>query len=264
MMKKRVLSALILCIILIPLVIIGGIPFRIAVGIIGILAYKEVLELKGLKKYPVVVVLIGLASLLTLVYSNREISFSTIGLDYRYLAGIFLAMFLPTVFYYETDKYTAKDAFKLTSFTMFLGIVLNLLSNILIYDKRYFFLILIVTICTDIFAYLVGMMIGIHKVTKISPKKSLEGYIGGAVMGTVLSSIYYMTFIGEASWLNVMFALAVMSIACELGDLFYSLIKREEGIKDFSNLIPGHGGVLDRIDSLTIVTLVYVLLRGLI
>ncbi len=263
-MKKRVVSAIVMCIILIPLIIIGGIPFRIGVGLIAVLAYKEVLDLKGLKKYPMPMVVVGLATLLALVYSNRDITYGTIGLDYKYITGAFLAMLLPTVFYYGTDKYTARDAFWLSGFTIFLGIVLNLLSNILIYDKRYFFLILCVTIFTDVFAFLVGVMVGKHKATKISPKKSWEGYIGGVFMGTILASIYYMTFIGEAAWLKVVMVIAVLCVACEIGDLLFSLIKREEGIKDFSSLIPGHGGVLDRIDSLTIVTLTYVLLQGLI
>lgn len=263
-MKKRILSALIMLIICVPLIIIGGIPFRIGVGVLAILAYKEILDLKGIKKYPKPVIAIGLLVELLLVFSNRDILFNTIGLDYRYIAFSFLALFLPTIFYFDSKKYTIKDAFGLTSFIMFLGITLNLLSNILIYEKEYFFLIILVTILTDTFAYFTGVAIGKHKVTSISPKKSLEGYIGGVVMGTVLSSIYYMTFIGNASLVRVIPVLIILSLVCELGDLFYSAIKREHDIKDFSNLIPGHGGILDRIDSLTFVTLAFVLLRGLI
>jgi len=261
-MKKRVLSALVMAVICIPLIIIGGIPFRIAVGILGILAYKEILDLKGIKEYPKVVVAIGLLVMLLLIFSNRDIFYMGIGLDYRYIAAAFIAMFIPTLFYFDSKKYTIKDAFLLTSFIMFVGISFNLVSNVLIYEKPYFFLIILVTILTDTFAYFTGSAIGKHKVTSISPNKSLEGYIGGILMGTILSAIFYMTFIGNASLWSVIPSLIVMAIVCELGDLFYSAIKREYDIKDFSNLIPGHGGILDRVDSLTFVVMAFILLRS--
>lgn len=263
-MKKRIISAAIMALICIPLVIIGGIPFRIAVGILGIMAYKEYIELKGHKNYPLPVIILGLLSLILLIYSNRDILYSTIGLDYRYLMAVFIVMFLPVVFCYSSQKYTYKDAMNLTGFIIFLGLILNLCTNILIYEKSYFFLLVIITIMTDTFAYFTGMAIGKHKVTKISPKKSLEGYIGGVLMGTIISSIYYMTFIGASPLYKVVPVIAILSIVCEIGDLFYSAIKREEDIKDFSNLIPGHGGILDRIDSLTFVIAVFVLLHGII
>ena len=263
-MKKRIISAAIMLAICIPLIIIGGIPFKIFMGIIAILSYREIINLKGLDNYPRGVVVIGLIVMLILLYSNRDVLYLTIGLDYRYLMAAFLLMFLPVVFYFNTGKYTSKDAFELTCFIIFLSIVMNLITNILIYDKAYFFMLILVTVLTDTFAYFTGMAIGKHKVTKISPKKSLEGYIGGIIMGTMITSIYYMTFIGAAPLYKVIFVILLLSIACELGDLFYSAIKRNRDIKDFSNLIPGHGGILDRIDSLTFVTMTFVLLYGII
>ncbi len=264
-MKKRIVSALLMAAICIPLLIIGGWPFRVGVGLLGVMAYKEIIELKGKKNYPLGMILIGLIVILLLIFSNRELTYGTIGLDYRYIAFSVLAMLLPSVFYYKTKKYTTRDAFWLMGFVMFIGITLNLLTNIMIYDRMYFFLILLVTILTDTFAYFTGVMIGKHKnITAISANKSLEGFIGGIVMATILSSLYYMTAIGNASLWTVIPVIALLSFVCELGDLFYSAIKREYEIKDFSNLIPGHGGILDRIDSLTFVTIVFVLLRAFI
>lgn len=263
-MKSRVLSAAIMIVLLVPFVIIGGIPFRVVTGIIAILAYREIINLKGEKKYPKSVLLLGLVAILLLTFSNRDTVFSILGIDYKYLAFTFLLMFIPTCFYYGTQKYTSHDALFLSAFIMFIGITLNLIGNILIYNKKYFFMLLIVTVLTDTFAYLTGMAIGKHKFTKISPNKTIEGCIGGLLMGSVLTTIFYTTFIGGKSVLIVFPLMLLLSLACEVGDLFFSLIKRENNIKDFSNLIPGHGGVLDRIDSLTFVIWTFMIIMGLI
>lgn len=250
----------------IPFLLIGGVPFRIGVALLGVMGYKEILDLKGSKNYPIPVVVLGLFVLLLMVFSNRDIAYGTIGLDYKYIAIGFLLMYAPIVFFKDTKKkYTTAEAFKLTSFVMFLGLFLNLISNLYIYERSYFFLIILLAIFTDTFAYVTGMAIGKHKnLTSISPNKSIEGFIGGIVMGTVLSSIYYMLMIGESPLFKVIPALLVLAIACEIGDLFYSAIKREHDIKDFSNLIPGHGGILDRIDSISFVTFTFILIRGLL
>lgn len=107
---------------------------------------------------------------------------------------------------------------------------------------------------TDTFAYVVGKRFGRHKLTPISPKKSIEGSIGGTV-GAVISSLIYTyiinkTGIMEISYLAILGISIVLSILGQLGDLAASSIKRYVGIKDFSKLIPGHGGMLDRIDSI--------------
>lgn len=263
-MKKRVISAAVMLAIFIPLLIIGGIPFRIAVGIIAILGYKEFLDLKKDNKYPLPVAIIGLLILLFLtMYNTKSLALNMV-LDYRILIGAFLALSIPSLFYFKTKNYSTSDALKLFGFILFLGTVLNVATNIMVYNKLYFYMLLIVTIMTDTFAYLTGVSIGKHKFSKISPKKSIEGCIGGIVLGSIVTSIYYMTFIGTAPIYKVVLVTIVLSIVCEVGDLFYSAIKRENDIKDFSNLIPGHGGVLDRIDSLTFVMATYILLMGII
>lgn len=262
-MKKRIVSAIIMGLICIPLILIGGIPFRVGVAIISLLAYKEILDLKGFNKYPKFVVIIGMFIMLLLVFSSRDILFDGLGLDYRYIAISILAFLIPAVIYHDSGKYDTREALELLGFVFFLGITFNLISNTLIYEKLYFFLIVLVTILTDTFAFVTGITIGKHKFTKISPNKTIEGCVGGIVMGTLLSAIYYKTFIGSVS-IGVILTISLMAFVCEIGDLFFSAVKREWEIKDFSNLIPGHGGILDRIDSLVFVTLAYVLLKSFI
>lgn len=106
---------------------------------------------------------------------------------------------------------------------------------------------------TDIFAYLIGKAIGKHKFTKISPKKSIEGCIGGVVGATVIILVYTIVcnniFEMNISYLYAVFIAVLLSFVSQIGDLAASSIKRYCDIKDYSNLIPGHGGMLDRIDS---------------
>ena len=113
----------------------------------------------------------------------------------------------------------------------------------------------------DIGAYFVGMLFGKHKMNpRISPKKTWEGFVGGIVISAICSIVFALVFalvgkpilprfsIDQFYWV-VIISLA-MPLAGDIGDFVFSAIKRNAGIKDFSNLLPGHGGILDRIDSM--------------
>ncbi len=107
---------------------------------------------------------------------------------------------------------------------------------------------------TDIFAYFIGKHFGKHKFSKVSPKKSIEGCIAGTV-GAILLMLLY-TYVANTFWgMNYFYGFIAMiglilSLIGQIGDFAASSIKRYVDIKDYSNLIPGHGGMLDRIDSL--------------
>ncbi len=107
---------------------------------------------------------------------------------------------------------------------------------------------------TDVFAYIVGKCIGKHKFSKVSPKKTIEGCIGGTVGAVILMLIY--TYVANNFWgMNYSYLFIteigiLLSLIGQIGDFAASSIKRFVDIKDYSHLIPGHGGMLDRIDSL--------------
>lgn len=107
---------------------------------------------------------------------------------------------------------------------------------------------------TDTCAYFVGCKFGKHKFSQISPKKSIEGCIGGTI-GSIILALAYTFALNklaglEISYIYIAVISFVLSILSQIGDLSASSIKRTMGIKDFGNLIPGHGGMLDRIDSI--------------
>ncbi len=117
--------------------------------------------------------------------------------------------------------------------------------------------VLIASWGSDVFAYTIGRHFGKHKLTKISPKKTVEGSIAGIIGATVLGIIYAVLCNNlwgtQINYLLIGVIVAVLSVVGQIGDLAASSIKRYCEIKDFSDLLPGHGGMLDRIDSIIFV-----------
>ncbi len=261
-MKKRILSAVVALAILIPLVLLGGYPLAFTIGILSVLAYKEVLDLeKAHGDIPNVVKVLGLISLVYLVlgsYMNETLS-------YIKSAKILLPLLLvlsPTVFYQK--KYSTNDAFNLLAWIYLIGIVFNFLLIIRGMNLNLLIYLISISFITDTFAFSIGSLIGKNKMCpKISPHKSWEGAIAGLLGGSIVSLIIYGNLINTIT-LNVVIMTIILSIVGQIGDLVFSKIKRDNKIKDFSNLIPGHGGILDRLDSLSFVTITYVLLRAIL
>ena len=259
-MKVRVISALVALAILIPFICLGGYPFSILVGIVSILAYKEMVDLKkSHKEIPNLVKALGLFALIYLVLGNYGLNSLDFAVSYSRILLPIVLLLLPTIFY-KKDKYTTKDAFYLIGVVFLVGMLFNLIlviRNLNVYVLLY---LLSITIFTDTFAYVIGCLIGKHKMCPdISPKKSWEGALAGLIGGTAVSVIIYSNLVGAFS-LKVFIITLILSIVGQMGDLVYSKIKRENDIKDFSNIMPGHGGILDRLDSFSLVVFAYVIL----
>jgi len=130
------------------------------------------------------------------------------------------------------------------------------------HGRAYVFLTLIIAWFSDMGAFFAGKFFGRHKLCeKISPKKTVEGFVGGiitSVLFSVLGAWIYQTLVLGDSGQVIYWQIALISFLIApvsvVGDLFCSIIKRHYGIKDFGNLFPGHGGVLDRFDSVIFVT----------
>ena len=257
-MKKRIISSIIMLLICIPIFIIGGELYNFAIGILSILALTEFLKIKETrKKLPIFVKLISYIFMLIFIFQSLGGSIKTFSVDFRVVSGMFLTFMVPTLLYHDREKYSINDAFYMMGGVFFLSLPMQLFINVRAYNFNLMIYLLLISIMTDIFAYVTGILIGKHKLLEdISPKKTWEGTIGGTLFATFISVIYYITVINPNISLILIISITIfLSILGQFGDLAFSAIKRYYNKKDFSNLIPGHGGILDRIDSLIFVLL---------
>ncbi len=262
-MKVRIISALVASIIVVPFIIIGGIPFAVVVGIGALLGFKEICDLKkSHQPFPIFIILLACVLYLIFIYCNMLESSVSWGISYARIIMLALGLIIPTVFYSE-EQYSMKDAFFLIGMLLFLGIGFNSFILVRNMGHRLFWYLVTIPAFTDTFALLVGSTIGKHKMCpKISPKKSWEGAVGGLVLGTLCPCLFYHFVVSPITYKVIIITL-LLSIFGQIGDLIFSKIKRENEIKDFSKLMPGHGGALDRLDSTLVIFMTYLLLISL-
>lgn len=267
-MTKRVVSAIIMVLLFIPFLVIGGTPFIILMSVLGVLGLYELLKIRGeaKKKFPVFMRVIAYLMTVFLIVNNAGSIDLQYDIDYRLISAIIFLFLVPMVFINNSKKYNLNDALFLVGSVVFIGLSFNLLSVIRNFNVAYFIYLLLITTMTDSFALFTGMLVGKHKLApEISPKKTIEGAIGGSLMGTIISTAFYVTVINSNIPLVfvILITLALTAVG-QVGDLAFSAIKRYYGQKDFSDLIPGHGGILDRFDSLVFVVLAFILVLGII
>ena len=229
----------------------------------------------GLKNKPIMILSLAVSTIFPIYYEYghylREIDGLNLKTEYLITVYVLVLCFL-MLHNHENTKFSDVSFVAVSSlFVPFAFTRLIYFRDIAEYypDKGYtnahgIFLILFIlfSACmTDTCAYFAGSLLGKHKLCpKISPKKTIEGAIGGVIgcviANTVLYAVY-SNFIFENSANNypsIIVASVITSIVGMCGDLTASLIKRNYGIKDFGNLIPGHGGIMDRFDSIMFVS----------
>lgn len=259
-MKQRVISAIVMMAIVIPIFIIGGNTFKVFVFLISMLGMKEYLDIKETKKeLPIFIKLMGYLFIPLVLYTVNIDSKLEMIVDFRVITSLLIILLLPVVLYHNRETYSINDANYVFMGVMFLGIAMSLFNTYVDINKDLLLYLVLITVITDTFAYLTGMLVGKHKLLEsISPKKTWEGSIGGTLFGVFVATIFYTTVINSSMSLLVVIPITLaLSIVGQLGDLFFSAVKRYFDKKDFSNLMPGHGGILDRLDSIIFVLLAY-------
>ena len=270
-MAKRLISTGIGIIILLLVMISNNIyVFNIAltvIALIGISEFYKAFKAKGVKT----ISLIGYIVTLGLFFVNHEIIASSDQIKNILILAmpiLVLILFCKSVF--SNMKNNIQDIaitiFGIIYVPFFLMFVT--LTRQLEYGEFLVWYILFGAWITDSFAYLIGSKFGKHKFSKISPNKSVEGSIAGCISTAVVYGIYtsFLTTQGlDLNWAEMAFIGIIISIISQIGDLAASAIKRYCGIKDFGSIMPGHGGILDRFDSIIMISpFVYIFLQILI
>ena len=293
-MKKRIITGIIMAVILIPAVIVPELIRVLDVILLGagVIASFELLNMYDKEKklhwsIKLINVIFTLLLYVAIVNGDAYRDKCADSLIVRWLnathfvhvitpLNVILTMFIVILaIMILNSSFTVSDAGKILVSIIYIGVGLGSFTVLRYFGVRFIVYLLLITVSTDIFALVFGMLLGKHKMApQISPKKTWEGAIGGSfvaiVIGTVFLLLYeyfssvfhngvatgffdgvfnYSEFTSVGKFFFAVTLTLFISVCGQIGDLVASKLKRTYGIKDYSNLFPGHGGILDRFDS---------------
>lgn len=252
-MKTRVITAIVALAIFLPILYVGGIWIQVAASVLAVIAAAEVVLMRKtlLVDFGAILTMVG-ALVMTLPVGLWDAIQAPVVLHRSSLLYIFvILMLLHTVI--AKNKFSFEDAGVFTLTMMYVGMGFGMMvaaRNAGLDTLMFAFLIVWLT---DSGAYMIGRKLGKHKLTKISPNKTWEGSIGGTVVAVIAAVVYTYFFPQAYSWPVMIIISIVLSVAGQFGDLIESGLKRFYKVKDSGNVLPGHGGILDRFDSMLIV-----------
>jgi phosphatidate cytidylyltransferase len=253
MLAKRLIVAIILVPIGIGFIAVGSWPFTLmAMVILGIAGWEYGNIFRKVGFQPATWLLIGGPAALALVRALPDLQDGFAAL----LSGLVLAAMTHHLLCYEKGRDQAATDFAVTlGGIVYLGVLGSYIAPLrLIPEGKWWTLLVLPPIwLADAGAFFIGSRLGRHPMTaRLSPKKTWEGYFGGVLVGVVssigLASLWSLMSPALLPWRGAVIGL-IIAVVSPLGDLGKSMIKRQAGVKDSSNIIPGHGGVLDRIDT---------------
>ena len=250
-MKQRLITGVIAAALFLPIVWLGGLPFLLAVYFIASIGLFELLRMRGIPitSFSGTVALLVVWGLLLPDDILQQVSwvseFDRFGWLY---IGIIVLLGWTVV---SKNRFSFVDAGFVTVSMLYVGIPLAYFYELRELGLAYLLLVMLTIWASDIGAYQVGRKIGKRKLWEtISPNKTIEGFFGGVVAAVLVAACFYVfSDIAYPLWHFLLLGIVIASVGT-FGDLVESAYKRHFHVKDSGAILPGHGGVLDRFDSL--------------
>ena len=235
-MKQRVITAAVALVLFIPIIWIGGIAVELTAAILAVVGVYELFRMKGLTLLSFEGVLSAVGAVLLVLPKERWFFFLPENVSTFMLFYLIVMMLV----------------------SLYVGIGFQNFVNARTESLAVLIFGLFIVWATDIGAYMVGRRYGQHKLSPdISPNKTIEGALGGIGSAVVVAFLYLLLYPAKELFNHGMFVMLLMTIIFsavgQFGDLVESAIKRHYDVKDLGNILPGHGGILDRFDSLLFV-----------
>ncbi len=255
-MKTRIIAAVVLLpLLLLVVLVLPKIFTAVLFGLMSAIAARELLKGTGLVKHPRLIAYAMVMAFFVPIWSSMQMVYSLVLLG----ALVFFGVLFGELLYTKATLRLEEMAFTVVAgmlIPFLLGGIVRLHSRE--YGRLLILLPFVIAFLSDTGAYFIGCAFGKHKLAPvISPNKTLEGLFGG-MLGAVLGVIIYCVVLQQVWNLEVRYLYVAVygvlgSLGAVFGDLSFSAVKRQTGIKDYGNLIPGHGGILDRFDSMIVV-----------
>lgn len=259
-MKQRILTAVIALIVFVPLVLIGSWPFTVVAYLVATIALYELLRMNVAVKVKTSFI-IAMIFLWLLIFPTPEISFGSVLITkYDILITYLVVLLLSIVI--SKNKITFDQVGFIFVATLYIGIAFYLISVTRQTGLNYLLFILFTIWATDSGAYFMGKFFGKRKLwPAISPNKTIGGALGGFLLAVITGIVFQLIYPFELPFHTIVAVSAVISIFGQLGDLVASAIKRYYQVKDSGSIFPGHGGIIDRFDSLLFVVIILHLIK---
>ena len=250
-MRKRIITGVGIAILIIAVLLFSGVPgvLNSVVALLGSIGALEILKVANADKDEKIKFIVILAAMV--------VSFVPMSYYLQMIAVILpIAMLMFGFKMKSLDKFQYNNDIGSVSVALTVIFLFRAISELRSIENGFYYLALVVLVCTvtDVFAYFIGKAFGKHKLSpKVSPKKTVEGSVGGIVFSAlIVYTIAHIFDIATAHYVNYGYLILwciVTSLVAQFSDLSMSVIKRITGTKDFGDVFPGHGGILDRFDS---------------